>query len=75
MNTINNIPEGAIVTVEKDYQTQSLKFRVNGADPINKDGLPFGWRPTGLSPEAFEALVGVVEFDSANLGDEVQLVN
>ena len=75
MNTVNNIPEGAIVTVEKDFQTQSLKFRVNGADPINKEGLSFGWRPTGLSPEAFDALVGVVEFDSTNLGDEVQLVN
>lgn len=72
--TINNIPEGAILTVEKDFQTQTLRFRVNGADPVDKEGRPFGWRQTGLSPEAFESLVGVVEFDRNNLGDEVQLV-
>lgn len=73
--TISTIPEGAIVTVEKDFETQSLRFRVNGADPIDKDGRQFGWRQTKLSPEAFEALVGVVEFDSKNLGDEIQLVS
>ena len=73
--TRDHIPVGAVVSIEKQPNEKALRFRVNGKDPVDKrTGEPFGWRPTGLSSEDFDALVGCAEFYKQNEGDAVEIV-
>ena len=68
---------GAVVSVEKDPDPSqcALRFRLDGKELVDINGEPFGWRPTGLSADEFNALVGVVEFQSQSVGDEVLIVD
>ena len=50
-----------MVTVEKDFEKKALRFRVNGTDPNDQNGKPYGWQNTELTAEKFASLVGVVE--------------
>lgn len=59
--TGRRIEVGTVVTVEKDSRTQSLRFRLDGADLLDADGRSYGWLKTGLSEQEFESLVGAVE--------------
>ena len=66
-----------MVSVEKnpDPSQCALRFRLDGKELVDTNGERIGWRPTGLSAEEFNALVGVVEFHSQSVGDEVLIVD
>lgn len=55
-----HIAEGAVVTVEKDAEKRAIRFLVDGEEPKESDGTPFGWQRTGLTSELFNSIVGGV---------------
>ena len=57
----SDIDENSVVSITKDFAHRTLVFRVDGMEPREIFGRPYGRRITGLSDKQFSELLGVVE--------------
>ena len=67
----SGIQENAVVSVTKDFSHRALVFNVDGNEPCDNFGKPYGRRQTSLCEEKFAALVGIVAMFWKN--DEVEI--